>query len=72
MSVVGKPAPERPALRLALVAADPIRHQSLIAIVRGGSLRSARASSSWRAKATRRYRHNLGERLAATAYRNTG
>ena len=36
------------------------------------SLRSARASSSWRAKATRRYQHNLGERLAATAYRNTG
>ncbi len=31
MSVVGKPARERPALRLALVAADPIRHQSLIA-----------------------------------------
>ncbi len=36
MSVVGKPARERPALRLALVAADPIRHQSLIAIIRGG------------------------------------
>jgi DNA-binding CsgD family transcriptional regulator len=35
MSAAGEPARERPALRIALVAADPIRHQGLIAIIRG-------------------------------------
>src|SRR5204863_4104049 len=36
MSAVGEPARERPALRVALAAADPIRHQGLLAIIRGG------------------------------------
>ena len=36
MSAVGEPARERPALRVALVAGDPIRHQGLMAIIRGG------------------------------------
>ena len=36
MSAVGEPARERPALRVALAAADPIRHQGLMAIIRGG------------------------------------
>ena len=36
MSAVGEPARERPALRAALVAGDPIRHQGLMAIIRGG------------------------------------
>jgi hypothetical protein len=35
MSAVGEPARERPALRVALVAADPIRYQGLTAIIRG-------------------------------------
>jgi hypothetical protein len=41
MSVVGEPARERPSLRVALVAADPIRHQGLMAIVRGGAMPSS-------------------------------
>ena len=36
MSAVGEPARERPAMRVALVAGDPIRHQDLMAIIRGG------------------------------------
>ena len=36
MSAVGELAWERPALRVALVAGDPIRHQNLMAIIRGG------------------------------------
>ena len=36
MSAVREPARERPALRVALVAGDPIRHQGLMAIIRGG------------------------------------
>jgi hypothetical protein len=35
MSAVDKPARERPALRVALVAGDPLRHQGLMAIIRG-------------------------------------
>ena len=37
MSAVGEPARERPALRVALVAADPIRHQGLMAIIRAAN-----------------------------------
>jgi two-component system, NarL family, nitrate/nitrite response regulator NarL len=36
MSAVGEPARARPALRVALVAGDPIRHLGLMAIIRGG------------------------------------
>ena len=35
MSAVEEPGRERPTLRIALVAANPIRHQSLMAIIRG-------------------------------------
>src|SRR5438132_930419 len=36
MTAVDEPARERPALRVALVAGDPTRHQGLMAIIRGG------------------------------------
>ena len=36
MSGGGESARQRPALRVALVAADPIRHQGLMAIIHGG------------------------------------
>ena len=36
MSGGGEPARQRPALRVALVAGDPIRHHGLMAIIRGG------------------------------------
>jgi len=35
MSAVEEPARERPTLRIALVAANPIRHHGLMAIIRG-------------------------------------
>ena len=73
MSAVGEPARERPALRVALVAGDPIRHQGLMAIIRGGghassSITERRMSSSSMARASTNMGHlpsPWAERIAA-------